>query len=58
MFIEPTDAQVYELAERMDCSLLLARNDLRCEAYAAAFGTEVDYRMDCAAIAKATGGKL
>jgi hypothetical protein len=38
-----TDEAVYDLAERMDCSLGVARWDLEAEAFAAVTGQDVDY---------------
>jgi surfactin synthase thioesterase subunit len=37
---------VYDLAERMDCSMLVARADLEADAYSAITGEPLDYGRD------------
>lgn len=41
-----TDSAVYELAERSDCSLAIARGDLEAEAFSDITGKPLDYHTD------------
>jgi hypothetical protein len=40
------DQDVFDLAERMDCSMMLARETLEAEAFAAITGQPIDYQAD------------